>query len=88
MIMRDCSDALSELDSSEYAHRYALLKRRLVLIGHWLYMLPREEQTIVQQHLIEGWTWARIASDLEKKHDVFENLKHMTRTLNGKEIHK
>ena len=69
IIMRDCSDQLSDIDSSDSSHRCALLNRRLKLINQWLYMLPGEERVVVQQHLIEGWTWVRIATEFERENN-------------------
>ena len=68
MIMRDCSDELTELESSTSPHRYALLKRRLDLSGHWLYLLPEEERFVVRKRLIEGWAWLRIATEVDEKY--------------------
>jgi len=68
MIMRDCSDELTELESSTRPHRYALLKRRLDLSGHWLHLLPEEEGFVVRKRLIEGWAWLRIATEVDEKY--------------------
>lgn len=69
VIMRDCSDELSDVESWDSSHRCALLERRLKLINQWLFMLPGEERIVIQQHLIDGWSWVRIATELEREHN-------------------
>ena len=68
MIMRDCSDALNDLESSTYAHRYAILKRRLQLIDHWLHILLAEEKIVLERRLIEGWTWPQITAYMDREY--------------------
>lgn len=78
-ILRDCSDELSDPDDSCHASRYAILKRRLALIGHWLDYLPDDESQLIRKHLIEGLSWTRIASDHEQQQNP--NISCDERTL-------
>lgn len=64
-ILRDCSDELHDFSSAEQAMRFALLKRRLLLIDHWLNYLSPEEKTIVQLHLIQKKPWSYIVNQME-----------------------
>lgn len=66
MILRDCTDELNDSEESTYAHRHAILERRLNLINHWMHYLPEDERIAVDKHLIEGWAWPRIVSFHQK----------------------
>ncbi|MEA4897580.1 MAG: hypothetical protein VB115_04965 [Christensenellaceae bacterium] len=66
-IIRDCSDELHDFDHTCQALNYAMLKRRLLLIEHWLSFLSPEECTVVERHLIQSQPWAHIAAQLERE---------------------
>lgn len=61
LILRDCSDCIRDPGNELDILRYALIKRRLALIGHWLHLLPVEEERLLQKHLIERQSWKSIA---------------------------
>ena len=63
-IIRDCSDELHDFSSAEQAMRFALLKRRLSLIEHWLDYVSSEERTIIQLHLIQKKPWSYIVNQM------------------------
>lgn len=65
LILQDCSDGIRDPDDSSDIMRYALLKRRLALIAHWLHLLPDEERRLLQKHLIERQSWTTIAEQTD-----------------------
>ena len=65
-IMRDCSDYLLDSEQSQRGGDYALLKRRLSMIGHWLDFLSAEERYIVGLRLIKNKPWPYIAEHIRR----------------------
>jgi len=53
--------------------------RRISLVEHWLYSLPMEDRIITEKHLIEGWSWSRVALYAESEQSM--KLAYDTRTL-------
>lgn len=64
LILKDCSDHIRDSDDTSGILRYTLLKRRLALIEHWLYLLPVEESQLLQMHLVERQSWKSIAEQI------------------------
>lgn len=69
MILRDCADELNDSEVSVYTNRYAILKRRLSLIDHWMHFLPEDEKMVVDKHLVQGWAWPKIVAFLQDVND-------------------
>lgn len=65
-IMRDCSDELYDYEQSQQANEYAVLKRRLALIDHWLNYVAPEERYVVEMRLFQNNTWPYIAEQLQE----------------------
>jgi DNA-directed RNA polymerase specialized sigma24 family protein len=65
-IMRDCSDELYDVDQSQHANDYALLKRRLALIDHWLDYLSPSERYVVDMRLFQNIAWPNIADQIQE----------------------
>lgn len=65
-ILRDCSDELNDYDQSQEANDYAVLKRRLALIDHWLNYLSVEERNLVEMRLYKNKTWLYIAEQIQE----------------------
>ena len=67
LILQNCTDSIHDPDDTEGSLRYAIIKRRLCLIEHWLHLLPYEESELLQDHLIKRYSWKalveRAASD-------------------------
>lgn len=61
LILQDCTDNIHDPDDTASILRYALIKRRLALIDHWLHLLPLEESELLQAHLIQRQSWKAIA---------------------------
>lgn len=68
LILQECVDELQEGETEEIQGKYAILKRRLVLIDHWINFLPRSEAEILKMHLIEGRSWVYIANQLSSNY--------------------
>lgn len=64
LILQECIDELMEGSAEDVQAQYAVLKRRLSLINHWIAFLPRGESEILEMHLIEGCSWVHIANHL------------------------
>ena len=64
-ILRDCSDELYEAEQTKRMNEYALLKRRLSMISHWLNYLSAEESFIVELRLIKNKSWPYIAEKIQ-----------------------
>lgn len=69
-ILRDCSDVLNDSDQARPAARYAILRRKLALIDHWLSYLPDDERIIIEKHLIEDLSWPRIATQIATRQEI------------------
>jgi hypothetical protein len=69
-ILRDCSDVLNDTDQAKPAARYAILKRKVALIDHWLSYLSYDERMLIEKHLIEGLSWSRIASQIASQQEI------------------
>ncbi len=65
-ILRDCSDELNDYNQSHEANNYAILKRRLALIDHWLNYLSAEERSIVEMRLYKNKTWLFISEQVQE----------------------
>lgn len=61
-ILQDCVDELHDAETAYSQTKYALLKRRITLINHWLNYLPQYEAKIVKLHLIDGHSWVYLAN--------------------------
>ncbi len=68
LILQECVDELQEGETEEIQEKYAILKRRIVLINHWIDFLPRSEAEILKMHLIEGRSWVYIANTLSTQY--------------------
>ena len=66
-IIRDCTDILNDPDQTKQSQKYAILKRRIALIEHWLKYLTPDERTVVEQHLIQNKPWSHIAAQIERE---------------------
>ncbi len=66
-IMRDCSEDLYDAAEDAPANNYAILKRRLALLEHWLDFLPPEERRIVDLHLVQNKAWPFIVTAIQKE---------------------
>ena len=62
-ILQDCTDGIYDAGDAAEIQRFALIKRKLALIGHLLHMLPFEERRVLQKNLVEGYSWKRIADE-------------------------
>lgn len=65
-ILRDCVDDLNDPDRPDNVQKYAILKRRVTLIEHWLAFLPHDEQMVISNHLIGGRSWNWLANYISK----------------------
>lgn len=68
LILQECVDELQEGETEEIQEKYAVLKRRIALMDHWLSFLPYSESEIVKMHLIEGRSWVYIANKLSSQY--------------------
>ena len=68
LILQECVDELQEGETEEIQEKYAVLKRRIVLMDHWLSFLPYSESEIVKMHLIEGRSWVYTANKLSSQY--------------------
>lgn len=68
LILQECVDELQEGETEEIQEKYAILKRRIVLIDHWIDFLPHSEAEILKMHLIEGRSWVFIANTLSTQY--------------------
>lgn len=64
LILQECVDELQEGETEEIQEKYAVLKRRIGLMDHWISFLPYSEAEIIKLHLIEGRSWVYIANKL------------------------
>lgn len=64
LILQECVDELQEGETEEIQEKYAVLKRRIGLMAHWISFLPYSEAEIIKLHLIEGRSWVYIANKL------------------------
>lgn len=82
-ILRDCIDDLSDPEQPTNAYRYALLRRRITLIDHWMAILPVDEKTVVVKKLIEELSWRGLANYFFKHEewDISCDERTLQRTL-------
>ena len=69
-IIRDCTDDALDFELLDDECRYMLLNKQVALARHLLKLLPAEEAEVIEQHLICGMPWPKLAEEQMSKHGI------------------
>lgn len=81
LILKDCTDGIHDAEDTSEMLRYAILKRRLALISHWLHLLSVEESQLLQKHMVDKQSWKTMAEEatLNSKWDIICDARSLQR---------